>query len=60
MFFPIKMPMIVISIENASVHKRADIAEQIEAGILNYRREYLPKYIADSSLIELVWNSAKK
>lgn len=56
MFFPIKMPMIVISIENASVHKRADIAEQIEAGILNYRREYLPKYIADSSLIELVWN----
>ena len=58
--FPKQGPKIVIIIDNASFHKRKDIAEKIEAEIPNLRLEYLPEYSPDYNLIELVWHSAKE
>ena len=53
-------PKIVIILDNASFHKRKDIAKLITAEMPNLVLEYLPEYSPDYNLIELVWHSAKE
>ena len=59
-YFPKKGPKIVIILDNASFHKKADILRKIEKEMPNIRLEYLPEYSPDYNLIELVWHSAKE
>jgi transposase len=51
---------IVIILDNASFHKKAEYIEKIEAEMPNIHLEYLPEYSPDYNLIELVWHSAKE
>lgn len=53
-------PKIVIILDNASFHKRKDIAKLVTAEMPNLVLEYLPEYSPDYNLIELVWHSAKE
>lgn len=53
-------PKIVIILDNASIHKRKDILEQIAKEMPNLILEFLPEYSPDYNLIELVWHSAKE
>jgi len=55
-----KGPKIVIILDNASFHKKAEYIQKIEAEMPNIHLEYLPKYSPDYNLIELVWHSAKE
>lgn len=55
-----KGPKIVIILDNASFHKKAEYIEKIETEMPNLHLEYLPKYSPDYNLIELVWHSAKE
>ena len=43
-----------------SFYKKQEIIDKIESELPNIRLEFLPAYIPDYNLIELVWNSAKK
>ncbi len=45
---------IVIILENASFHKKAEILEKIAAEMPNLVLEFLPKYSPDYNLAELV------
>lgn len=58
--FAEKGPKIVIILDNASFHKKAEYIEKIESEMLNVHLEYLPEYSPDYNLIELVWHSAKE
>ena len=51
---------IVIILDNASFHKKAEILEKIAAEMPNLVLEFLPKYSPDYNLAELVWHSAKE
>jgi transposase len=53
-------PKIVIILDNASYHKRADIRAEIEKNLPNIILEFLPPYSPDFNLIELVWHSCKE
>lgn len=53
-------PKILIILDNASIHKRADIAKKIAEEMPNIILEFLPEYSPDYNLIELVWHSAKE
>lgn len=53
-------PKIVIVLDNASLHKKKEIIEKIEAEMPNIILEFLPEYSPDYNLIELVWHSAKE
>ena len=74
--FTEKGQKIVIILDNASFHKKADaqpaipwrdyahqaeeILKKIEAEMPNIYVEFLPKYSPDFNLIELVWHSSKE
>lgn len=58
--FSEKGPKIVIILDNASFHKRKDIAKLVTAEMPRIFLEYLPEYSPDYNLIELVWHSAKE
>lgn len=51
---------IVLILDNASFHKKAEYLEKIEAEMPNLHLEYLPEYSPDYNLIELVWHSTKQ
>ena len=51
---------ILIILDNASIHKKADILEKIAKEMPNIVLEFLPPYSPDYNLIELVWHSAKE
>ena len=51
---------IVIILDNASFHKKAEIWEKIAAEMPNLVLEFLPKYSPDYNLAELVWHSTKE
>ena len=53
-------PKILIILDNASIHKKAEILEKIAKEIPNIVLEFLPPYSPDYNLIELVWHSAKE
>lgn len=53
-------PKIVIILDNASFHKKAEHLLKIESEMPNIHWEYLPEYSPDYKLIELVWHSAKE
>ncbi len=55
-----KRPKILIILDNASFHKKQEIIDKIESELPNIRLEFLPAYIPDYNLIELVWHSAKE
>jgi len=58
--FKDKGPKIVIILDNASFHKKAEIIKQIEEEMPKIHLEYLPPYSPDDNLIELVWHSTKE
>ena len=58
--FEDKGPKIVIILDNASFHKKAEIIKQIEEEMPKIHLEYLPAYSPDYNLIELVWHSTKE
>ncbi|EGJ30856.1 hypothetical protein LYNGBM3L_31500 [Moorena producens 3L] len=58
--FANKGPKIVIILDNASFHKKAEYIHKIEEDMPNIYLEYLPEYSPDYNLIELVWHSAKE
>jgi len=58
--FEEKGPKILLILDNASFHKRADITAAIAAELPNIQLEFLPAYSPDYNLIELVWYSAKE
>jgi transposase len=58
--FEEKGPQVLIILDNASFHKKKDIAESIEKELPNLRLEFLPPYSPDYNLIELVWHSSKE
>ena len=58
--FETKGPKLVIILDNASFHKKAEIIKQIEEEMPKIQLEYLPAYSPDYNLIELVWHSAKE
>ena len=74
--FKDKGQKIVIILDNASFHKKADaqpavarrdyahqaeeILKKIEAEMPNIHLEFLPEYSPDYNLIELVWHSSKE
>lgn len=58
--FEKKGARIVIILDNASFHKKAEYLEKIAAEMPNLKLEYLPEYSPDYNLIELVWHSAKE
>jgi len=58
--FEKKGAKIVIILDNASFHKKAEYLEKIEAEMPNIHLEYLPEYSPDYNLIELVWHGAKE
>jgi len=51
---------IVMILDNASFHKKAEYIEKIESEMPNLHLEFLPEYSPDYNLIELVWHSAKE
>ncbi|GFE72346.1 hypothetical protein CFPU101_49560 [Chroococcus sp. FPU101] len=51
---------LVIILDNASFHKKAEILKEIETEMPNIYLEFLPEYSPDYNLIELVWHSAKE
>lgn len=53
-------PKLVIILDNASFHKKAEMLKEIETEMPNIQLEYLPEYSPDYNLIELVWHSAKE
>lgn len=53
-------PKILIILDNASIHKKAEILEKIAKEMPNIVLEFLPPYSPDYNLIELVWHSAKE
>ena len=53
-------PKLVIVLDNASFHKKAEMLKEIEIEMPNIQLEYLPEYSPDYNLIELVWHSAKE
>ncbi len=57
--FETLVPKIVIILDNASFHKKAEIIEKITTELPNIQLEYLPAYSPDYNLIELVWHTAK-
>lgn len=57
-YFPEKYLKIIIILDKASFHKKADIIKKIELEMPNIRLEYLPEYSLSYNLIELVWHSA--
>ena len=58
--FKDKGPQIVVILDNASFHKKAEIIKQIEEEMPKIHLEYLPPYSPDYNLIELVWHSTKE
>jgi hypothetical protein len=58
--FKDKGPQIVVILDNASFHKKAEIIKQIEEEMSKIYLEYLPPYSPDYNLIELVWHSTKE
>jgi len=58
--FEEKGPKLVIILDNASFHKKAEIIKQIEKEMPKIHLEYLSAYSPDYNLIELVWHSAKE
>ena len=58
--FPNKGAKIIIILDNASFHKKADYINKIETEMPNIHLEFLPEYSPDYNLIELVWHSAKE
>jgi transposase len=58
--FEKKGPKIVIILDNASFHKKAEYIQKIEEEMSRIHLEYLPEYSPDYNLIELVWHSAKE
>ncbi|WP_413470366.1 transposase [[Phormidium] sp. LEGE 05292] len=58
--FAEKGAKIVIILDNASFHKKAEYLQKIAAEMPNIHLEFLPKYSPDYNLIELVWHSAKE
>ncbi len=50
----------MIILDNASLHKKAEFLEKIEAEMPNLHLEFLPEYSPDYNLIELVWHSTKE
>ncbi len=58
--FTNKGAKIVIILDNASFHKKAECIRRIEAEMPNLHLEFLPTYSPDYNLIELVWHSAKE
>ncbi|MBD2428523.1 transposase, partial [Phormidium sp. FACHB-1136] len=53
-------PKILIILDNASIHKKAEILEKIAKEMPNIVLEFLPPYSPNYNLIELVWHSAKE
>jgi transposase len=58
--FAEKGAKIVIILDNARFHKKAEYLEKIEAEMPNLHLEFLPEYSPDYNLIELVWHSTKE
>jgi transposase len=58
--FVVTGPKIVIILDNASFHKKAEYTDKVKAEMPNIQLEYLPEYSPDYNLIELVWHSAKE
>jgi transposase len=58
--FENKGPKIVIVLDNASFHKKAEYLDKISQEMPNIYLEFLPEYSPDYNLIELVWHSAKE
>jgi transposase len=58
--FKEKGPKIVVILDNASFHKKAETLKIIEEQMPNIHLEFLPEYSPDYNLIELVWHSAKE
>ncbi len=58
--FQEKGPKILVILDNASFHKKAEILIDIEKNLPNIILEFLPAYSPDYNLIELVWHSAKE
>ena len=58
--FPEKGCKYVIILDNASLHKKAEILHKIAAEMPNLIIEFLSKYSPDYNLVELVWHSAKE
>lgn len=53
-------PKVVLILDNASIHKKQAILDQIKQEMPNLFLEFLPEYSPDYNLIELVWHSAKE
>ncbi|NEP44839.1 MAG: IS630 family transposase, partial [Okeania sp. SIO2H7] len=47
-------------LDNASIHNKKELLDQIKAEMPNLVLEFLPEYSPDYNLIELVWHSAKE
>jgi transposase len=58
--FSVNGPKIIIILDNASFHKKAEFIQKIGENMPNIQLEFLPKYSPDYNLIELVWHSAKE
>ena len=55
--FAVRGCKIVIILDNASFHKKAEMLAKIAAEMPNLILEFLPKYSPDYNLAELVWHS---
>ncbi len=53
-------PQIILVLDNASFHKRKDIASKVSQELPNFVLEFLPAYSPDYNIIELVWYSCKE
>ena len=53
-------PQIILILDNASFHKRQDIASKVAQQLPNFVLEFLPAYSPDYNIIELVWYSCKE
>ena len=53
-------PQIVLVLDNASFHKRQDIASKIAQELPNFVIKFLPAYSPDYNIIECVWYSCKE
>jgi transposase len=58
--FATQGPKIVVLVDRASYHLRADIRALIAANLTNIVLDFLPAYSPDFNLIELVWHSCKE
>ncbi len=59
-YFQKQGPRIILILDNASFHKRKDIAGKIAQELPNFVLEFLPAYSPDYNIIELVWYSCKE